>query len=265
LWAVATNSPSWRDYEMLPRPEPAVLCCSAARRGPARPLAQFARQADEGAPPFWPWRRILGQGRDRGLSAALLEMPEGPPAAARFATIERSAQALLVAAQPAGLVVILDDLQWADDASLRLLQYLRGDLPGSRMLIVGAARDVDEALARLQALVMRLPPLTEADVAAYLASAGEVAGSWPAYVHARTGGNPLFVRELTRVLMQQGRLAGAVSDVQVPANLRRMAGCRLDGQSRLRDRDLPRPPASSPRRPVTCRFPCQRLGYAPRP
>ena len=125
-------------------------------------------------------------------------MTDGPPAAARFAAIERSARALLAAAQPDGLVVILDDLQWADAASLRLLRYLRGDLPDSRVLVVGAGREVDETLAGLQALVMRLPPLTVADVAAYLAPAGEVAASWATYVHARTGGNPLFVRELTR-------------------------------------------------------------------
>jgi len=220
-----------------------VLLSGEAGSGKTATLARFARQAgevgvpvltgravaDEGAPPFWPWRRVLGQGQARGLSAALLEMPDGPPAAARFAAIERSARALLAAAQPDGLVVILDDLQWADAASLRLLRYLRGDLPDSRVLVVGAGREVDETLAGLQALVIRLPPLTVADVAAYLAPAGEVGASWATYVHARTGGNPLFVRELTRVLSRQGRLTGAVAEVPVPRDLRRMAGCRLDG------------------------------------
>jgi predicted ATPase len=156
-------------------------------------------------------------------------MPDAPPAAARFVAIERTVQALLAAARPAGLVVILDDLQWADDASLRLLRYLRGDLAGSRLLVAGAAREVTEALAGLQALVLRLPPLSESDVAAYLASAGEVGGAWLAYVHSRTGGNPLFVRELTRVLVQEGLLSGAVTELTVPTEVRRMAGSRLEG------------------------------------
>jgi predicted ATPase len=195
-----------------------VLLSGEAGIGKTATLTRFAGQAgeagvpvlagravvDEGAPPFWPWLRVLEQGQDHGLSATLLKMPDALPAAARFLAIERTVQALLAAARPAGLVVILDDLQWADDASLRLLRYLRGDLTGSRLLVVGAAPEVTEALAGLQPLVLRLPPLTESDVAAYLTSAGEVGGAWPAYVHARTGGNPLFVRELTRVLVQEG-------------------------------------------------------------
>jgi DNA-binding CsgD family transcriptional regulator len=220
-----------------------VLLSGEAGIGKTATLARFAAQAgeagvpvlagravvEEGAPPFWPWLRVLEQGQDHGLSAALLEMPDALPPAARFLAIERTVQALLAAARPAGLVVILDDLQWADDASLRLLRYLRGDLTGSRLLVVGAAREVTEALAGLQPLVLRLPPLAESDVAAYLASAGEIGGAWPAYVHARTGGNPLFVRELTRVLVQEGLLSGAVTELTVPMELRRMAGTRLEG------------------------------------
>jgi len=199
---VLISLPSWRGYEMPPRRVAAVLCSSAGggdrEDSDAHPVAGQAGEAgvpvlagravvDEGAPPFWPWRRVLEQGQDHGLSATLLEMPDALPAAARFLAIERTVQALLAAARPAGLVVILDDLQWADDASLRLLRYLRGDLTGSRLLVVGAAREVTEALAGLQPLVLRLPPLTESDVAAYLTSVGEVGGAWPAYVHARTG------------------------------------------------------------------------------
>jgi DNA-binding CsgD family transcriptional regulator len=183
--------------------------------------------ADEGAPAFFPLLRVLEQGRSQGLSAALLDLGDEPAPAAAFLAIERTARALVGAAEPAGLVVTLDDLHWADDATVRLLRYLRDDLPSSRLLVVGAARELTPALAELRAPVLRLAPLTEPDVATYLAAAGQVDPSWPAYVHGRTGGNPLFVRELVRMLVQEGRLAAPATDLAVPAELRRMAGYRL--------------------------------------
>jgi len=187
--------------------------------------------ADEGAPAFWPWLRVLAQGADLGLAPGLLEMGEGPPAAARFLAIERAVRALLVAAEPDGLVVALDDLQWADDASLRLLRHACGELDGARVLLLGTAREVTAPLAGLPAHTLPLGPLTEADVAAYLAGeAGRAAAhaSWPAYVHRVSGGNPLFVRELARVLVQEDRLAGPAIELPVPAHVRAMAGYRLE-------------------------------------
>jgi DNA-binding CsgD family transcriptional regulator/tetratricopeptide (TPR) repeat protein len=181
--------------------------------------------ADEGAPAFWPWLRVLEQGRDLGLSPALLEMGDGPPAAARFLAIERAVRALFAAAEPHGLVVALDDLQWADDASLRLLRHACGELAGARVLLLGTAREVTAPLAGLPAHALALGPLTEPDVAAYLAGAHP---SWPSYVHRVSGGNPLYVRELARVLVQEERLAGPATELPVPAHVRAMAGYRLE-------------------------------------
>src|SRR6266536_758445 len=201
--------------------------------------------ADEGAPAFWPLRRVLDAAGGlppalldaapalRDLGPELLDMTDAPPAAARFLAIERTVRALLAAAGSAGLVVTLDDLPWADDATVRLLHYLHGELPGSRLLVVVAAREVTPALAELHAPVLRLVPLTEPDVAAYLSTAGSAAGSavdpsWPAYVHGRTGGNPLFLRELTRVLVQEDRLGAPATPLSMPTELRRMVGYRTD-------------------------------------
>lgn len=181
--------------------------------------------ADEGAPVFWPWVRVLEQGRGLGLSPALLEMGEGPPAAARFLAIERAVRALLAAAEPDGLVILLDDLQWADDASLRLLRHACGDLADARVLLLGTAREVTAPLAGLPAHTLALGPLTEPDVATYLR---EGHPSWPAYVHRVSGGNPLFVRELARVLVQEDRLAGPATELPVPVHVRAMAGYRLE-------------------------------------
>jgi DNA-binding CsgD family transcriptional regulator/tetratricopeptide (TPR) repeat protein len=122
-------------------------------------------------------------------------------------------------------VIALDDLHWADDASLRLLRYACGELAGARVLLLGTAREVTPPLAGLPAHALPLGPLTEADVAAYLVGAD---ASWPAYVHRVSGGNPLFVRELARVLAQEDRLAGPATELPVPAHVRAMAGYRLE-------------------------------------
>ena len=193
--------------------------------GPGVPVLAGRAVADEGAPAFWPWLRVLEQGRDLGLSPDLLEMGEGPPAAARFLAIERAVRALLAAAEPDGLVVALDDLQWADEASLRLLRYACGELAGGRVLLLGTAREVTASLAGLPAHTVPLGPLTLPDVADYLVGAH---GSWAAYVHRVSGGNPLFVRELARVLGQEDRLSAPASELPVPAHVRAMAGYRLE-------------------------------------
>jgi energy-coupling factor transporter ATP-binding protein EcfA2 len=120
-----------------------MLSCLAQLAGATGiPVLAGRAAVDEGAPAFWPWLRVLAQGHDLGLSPALLDLGDGPAAQARFVAVERTARALVVAAAPAGLLVTLDDLQWADDATLRLLRHVCAELPGSRLLVAVAARDV---------------------------------------------------------------------------------------------------------------------------
>ena len=77
-----------------------------------------------------------------------------PPASRCVAT---TTEALLDAAEPDGLVVVLEDLHWADETSLRLLRHLAGELHRSRLLVIGTYRDpagpagdrLDEALPDL--------------------------------------------------------------------------------------------------------------------
>lgn len=186
--------------------------------------------ADEGAPMLWPWLQVLEQGREFGLSEALLEAGDGPPAEERFLALERTATALLRAAEPAGLMIVLDDLQWADETSLRLLHHLCRELSGSRLFVVGATRDLIGVpdVTAVRALVLR--PLSEIDVAEYLrsSSAGRVDESWVRYVHRHSGGNPLYIRELTRVLVAEDRLHSPAVELPLPVQLTRMAAYRLD-------------------------------------
>lgn len=126
---------------------------------------------DEGSPPYWPFRQVV-----RGLvDDPLLG---DPPAAVgeRFRLFEAVTEVLTRAAAPSGLLVVLDDLQWADPASLQLLVHLAAGIGGARLMVLATYRDTERpevlraaltALAR-ESLVtrMRLAGLSEPEVAA---------------------------------------------------------------------------------------------------
>jgi DNA-binding CsgD family transcriptional regulator len=156
-------------------------------------------------------------------------------AAVRFQRGDRVSRALAVAAEPAGLVLILEDLHWADEASVALLRHVGREIVDASILLVatvGVPTPDDAALDAGElpgAHVIRLAPFSLDDVAASIAAiaAGPVHPTWPAYVLRQSGGNPLFVRELARLLATEGRLAGPAVDVPVPVGLRLVAMRRM--------------------------------------
>jgi tetratricopeptide (TPR) repeat protein len=195
-----------------------AAAASATRQG-ARVL--WAQCWDgPGAPPYWPWTQVLRAGLQAGEPVELgeagrLDVEFGmnvsrssgaEPEGARFRLFDAVARVLARLAAVTPLVVVLDDLQWADEASLRLLDFAARHLRISPVLIVGAYRDV-EAGSGLQRIagtgqVLPLSPLTPPQVAALMAAVTDAAPP-PALagkVWRRTGGNPLFVRELTRLM-----------------------------------------------------------------
>ena len=62
---------------------------------------------------------------------------------ARFRLFDAMTSCLRSAAAGRGLVVVLDDLHWADRATLLLLGFAAGELPDSRLLVIGTYRDVE--------------------------------------------------------------------------------------------------------------------------
>ena len=201
-----------------------------ARRDGQRAL--WGRAVEErGTPPLWPWRRILnavGVGeRDRlvadGSSASA---SSDDLAAARFLAAADAADTVTGAARAAGLLVVLEDLQWADHASLFLLREVAAALPGSRLLVLATCRDAAgdpwrTALADLARLpgvqILRLTPLSEPAVAGILRAAGVTTDPELArFVHARSEGNPLYVTTLARVLAAQ---PGAAADPDAVARI----------------------------------------------
>lgn len=116
----------------------------------------------------------------------------------------------IAATAGARVVLVLDDLQWADRGTLSLLgRIVRGPV-SERLTLVGAYRD-DEAEAHLYGALadlrrtclverIELGGLDPADVAALIGSAFETsaAAAQARAIHARTGGNPFYARELAR-------------------------------------------------------------------
>jgi DNA-binding NarL/FixJ family response regulator len=186
-----------------------------ARRSGQRVLWGRAVE-DRGAPPLWTWRRILqavgGEQEqyrltgDRDSDSARSD----DLAAARFRAAAATVDAITAAARAVDLLIVLEDLHWADHASLFLLGELAAELPGSRLLVLATCRDTADDLwratlgdlARLPGLqVMRLAPLGEAAVDQILRAAGVAVDlDLVRFVHARSEGNPLYVATLARVL-----------------------------------------------------------------
>ncbi|HEU4347022.1 MAG TPA: AAA family ATPase, partial [Actinoplanes sp.] len=175
-------------------------------------------EPDEGAPAYWPWSRLLDAGVD-GLTPALLDVREGPgetAAAARFRVEHATATALRETARRlGGLVLVLEDLHWADPASLSLLRRVGRDIATASILVIGTARRMDERLPAAE--VLHLEPLEPAAVGAFLTqqAGGPVHGTWIPVVHRLGGGNPLYVRELARLLARDDRLRRPASPVDL--------------------------------------------------
>ena len=154
-----------------------------------------------------------------GLLGPQPPVPDMPPAesAQRFQGLMlRLVQALAAPGRP--LVLVLDDLQWSDAATLDLVRLLltSGELP--RLLIVGTVRDdelgpdhplrrlADELAAERVELGPLAPAATAAMIADTLAWPPDQADALARFVHERTDGNPLFARSVLRWLHERALL-----------------------------------------------------------
>ena len=175
-----------------------------------------------GAAPFWPWVQVLRSaaqhrpGLDLGAARVLVQPadPGAPMSAgadagrARFDLLDAAAGALITLSAEQPLLVVLDDLHWADEGSWSMLEFAARHLQSAPVLVLVTCRD-DETAAyararRAASSTIELHGLDEADVARL---AAQIGGSVPgnlAELHARTGGNPLFVGELVRLALAAG-------------------------------------------------------------
>jgi len=150
-----------------------------------------------------------------------------------------------------GLLVFLDDLQWADQGTIALLRYLLRQLRDERVLVLAAYREMElgrdhplgaaivdwnrERLAtRIQ--VGRLPLEGTSAMLGALLSQEQVTAEFSAAVHRETEGNPFFIEELVKALIEQGQIYRAdrgwrrvdVAELAIPQSVREAIGRRLD-------------------------------------
>jgi len=244
----------------------AVLSHLAATAGDEWILLRGFCLAGTGVPPYWPWIQVL---RATGLPAGelgdawqLLDIrsgttgPDGALAAAdaRFRLHDAIGRVLATLASDRPVVVVLDDLHWADEQTLAVIPFLTRALAADRVLIVGAYRDTEAPQALLgltgTAHHIQLSGLTPADAQALVAS---LPGTTPTpelteQVWRRSAGNPFFMGELVRLMQAQGtgQLPGQLPAGIIETVRRRLARLPSDGARLLdwaavdgRDIDVP--------------------------
>ena len=224
----------------------------------------------ESGPPYWVWAQLLrayGESREDDQLAAELGPSAGfvralvPDLVERLAPLAMSTDAVVDerrlggeaarlplfeavvsvfrrAATPRPVLLVLDDLQWADPSSLALLRFAAREVRRSPIAIVATLRDVgaappSERIPAALSEVARTVPLIGLDVTGVAALAEQASGEQPdasaaATLYRQTGGNPLFVIELSRLLGRGSLTAGAVA---LPAGARAVIDRRVGALS----------------------------------
>jgi DNA-binding SARP family transcriptional activator len=221
-----------------------------------------------GAPAYWPWVQSLrtyvretdasvlhswlGDGAADlvqilpGLREKFPDLPDRPvpeSEGARFRLFDAVAELVRAASRDQPTVLVLDDLHAADAPSLLLLRFFARQLAASRVLLLGAYRDVDPIpggpLTEMLAEVAREPVtqrlalggLSEDEVAEYveLTAADSASAELVAALADQTDGNPLFVGEIVRLLAVEGAAPGSTAEVrlEIPQSVRDVIARRL--------------------------------------
>ena len=266
-----------------------VLLAGSGGMGKTRLVQQLAAQAEAkgvpvlwgrcleepGAPPYWPWRQLirsyLRAGGDAdpahtlgaemadiaGIVPEVAEQFGVPPrqadagdnAQSRFRLFDAVTGFWRRASQRAPLLLIFEDLHFADATSLRLFGFLANEIDDSSLLVVGTYRDTELSrqhplfetlaeLARSSAFQrIQLAGLSSRETEEFLAAAsgGTTTARWVSALHARTEGHPLFLEETLRFMME-GRNTLALDPsgddprllTAIPSGVREVIGKRLN-------------------------------------
>lgn len=211
-----------------------------------------------GAPPAWAWRQVLRhlaevvdlrritekQGLVDDVAPLAPEVVGGrdvpePDAAvtaeARFRQFDAVASVLREVARERPLVIILDDLHWADVSTMLLLRHVARSLTNDRLLLFANARRADQQHGDLLVGLVREPLTTVIDLEGLTAPAirlylsaltgGDVDEATAVHTRSLTAGNPLFVREVGRAMVdaRAGRPFSLVTPTVLDAIADRLA------------------------------------------
>ena len=176
---------------------------------------------------------------------------ELPPEQQRRYTFNSIREYLTRASRNEPRLLVLEDLHWADESTLLLLEHLAERLATIPCLVIGTHRDsptdvtpllaetLSNLVRRRQARRLNLSRHSERDVAALLEALSHQTPPEKVRtaIYAETDGNAFFVEEVFRHLAESGRLLDeegrfrddlSIADLDVPANVRLVIGRRLD-------------------------------------
>jgi len=254
---------------VLIRGEPGIgkscLAASFAETAKARGSQVVYGQCHEtlGSPPYWPWLQILKAlettteaviessanifeslaASDRQQQGRSHSTFSGDAGSEQFLLFSRIVNVLSQYAAQRTLVLVLDDLHWADKSSLLLLVHLCGKLSDQAILVIATYREIEitrkhplfTTLGEInrRALLRRIPlkGLSEQEVCGFIKDT--VSQPLPAEVlnslYEKTEGNPLFVCEVARILQQEiVNLASGPLVVEIPEGIQEAIGRRLN-------------------------------------
>ena len=183
-------------------------------------------------PPYAPWaeiitaiRRISGEPQKawRELPSIVPSLAQdgqvAPTGGSRYVLLEEIAEYIRRAAEARPLLIVLDDVQWADSASWDMLEYLLPQLENERLLIcmtIRAEELEDEGLERRRRLSrserfreLTLSRLTREEMKQWIEAAfhrQDVGRELLAFLYRHTEGNALFIVQLLRTLVDEGAI-----------------------------------------------------------
>jgi DNA-binding winged helix-turn-helix (wHTH) protein/tetratricopeptide (TPR) repeat protein len=229
----------------------------------------------EGAPPYWPWVQILDaaqhETRDDGtlrnqlgdgandiaslvpeLRSRFPELPAAPETGdeqARFRLYDAASRFIGSRASNRPLLIVLDDIHWADASSLGLVRFIARTAASSRFLLLGTYRDMEvrrgHPLADLLGALARESPcervaLSGLDAEEISNYVRQLLGEDPnpsliSTLHEMTDGNPFFLREIVRLIAEDGIAADTdgreIQALMLPQGVKDAIGRRLDALS----------------------------------
>jgi len=211
----------------------------------ARPPEELKTELGSGATEV---ARIVSEVRER---VQVEPKPSGDPEDDRWRLLQAITTFLRNASSTQPVLLVLEDLHWSDRGTLDLLVHLATNLQGARLLIVGTYRDIEvdrahplsATLAELRRageyVRVLLRGLTLDGVQRMLSGIAGQEALWglAEAVHRQTEGNPLFVQEVVRYLVEEGHIkyegglwqttGDTPLEMSIPEGLRDVIGRRL--------------------------------------
>ncbi len=220
----------------------------------------------ESGPPFGPFVEAMKQHApfDTSTSVGVAPTPSQPSSSAladsslgpasseggRFELFERVAQALIATSVRAPVVLMIDDLQWADNDTILMLCHVAGAVMAHRVLVLGAYRESDLDLrhplagglvrlrreTRYERILMKGLDATEVGELLQRCTNFGLPYLLVTKIADETGGNPFFVREVLLHLVEEGKLHNheghwvisvPIDEIGIPEGVRQVVTLRL--------------------------------------